>query len=610
MNAQQKRKPIHLLKALNIPAGAWQLFWFGRLTDSPNAKQTPFIRAYLARVELLEGQIVDRLPDVVHVDLPVSDLPALPLGTVFADRLIIPAMPLHPTATWEDITVDLTRQNLRLVERVALEPDGRRFLPRGRRTPVGDQEYEGLLLTAGDNANPHAFVFPCTTIFQFFWARSSKWAQLMVDGRFVDYNRYIFDARKSYLSSDGREARLWLRQWMLDDDAAFIATLAFDEYALGAGADIYRYLAQAPRETDRRCIRALPPYQGHIPLRVLQQPITTRHGPAMLIQCISNCGYTPSIKELKFDRDNDGRTIDEVAHGDQGDKLPINRPQFGGPPVTLLDQSATMTSDPHASQKGSIEISMAHLSDSLPGLSFISVEKLPQTDTQYVNQQEAVIRLQQWAEEISTLTDALSSGDLAPEGLIRGENHTDAFDSDDITPVRGDISELAHALLSGEHFEVLDGEAKWTAEPSLVVMPRQQGYYFPVPALVDGMALAWLYRDEEKLFRKRALCIRVTFTRERSGRSITRYLLDFEPRATGGTFRQTSILFFWNMENTALPGEARCIRNLVKAIAKKGQAGIPKEAMDGLEGRTRNHPPTGMTPHRFLKSMLEAVDRM
>ncbi len=331
----------------------------------------------------------------------------------------------------------------------------------------------------------------------------------------------------------------------------------------------------------------------------------------MLIQCISSCKYVPSIRELKFDRDNDGRTVDEVAHADPGEKLPMSRPQFGGPAVTLVDQAVELTNSPHSSQKSSIEISVEHLSDTFPGLDHIEVKKLPQVDTQYTNQQEALLRLQQWTREISTLRDALSSGDLAPEGLIRGENHTDSTDSDDITPVRGDISELAHALLSGDHFEILDREGiKWKAVPSLVAMPRQQGYYFSVPALVDGMALAWLYRDEAKLFRKRALCIRVTFSRGPSRRSITRYLLDFEPRTTGGMLRQTSILFFWSIDKTTIHDEDRVIRNLVKAIAKKGQAGISKEAMDGLEGRTRNHPPTGTPPDRFLISMLEAVDRM
>lgn len=64
------------------------------------------------------------------------------------------------------------------------------------------------------------------------------------------------------------------------------------------------------------------------------------------------------------------------------------------------------------------------------------------------------------------------------------------------------------------------------------------------------------------------------------------------------------------MENTPLWGEVRCVRELVKAIAKKGQAGISKEAMDGLEGYPRNHPPAKEITQRFLKAMLQATDIM
>lgn len=604
------KKPLFLLKALNLPKGAWQLFWFGRLVKSPNAKQTPFIRAYLAKVELLGGVISRRQSEVRHVELPVSDLAGLPLGTVFDDRLVIPSLPLHATATWTDIVVDFTRDNLRVVERMRLEDDGKRFLSAGPRMPADDMEYEGLLLAAGGNEQRCAYLFPCTTIFQFFWARSSKWAQLMVDGRFIDYNRYIFDARKSHLSGDGRSARLWLRQWIRDADAPFVATLAFDEYALGAGADIYRHLAQAPRETERRCLRALPPYQGHMKLRVLQQPVTTKEGSAMLIQCIANCSYTPSIQELKFDRDNDGRPVNDVAHGETEDKLPIERPQFGGPPESLIEPSIVLGNEPHSSQKETLEIEMAHLTDSFPGLRLIKTEKLPQTDTKYANQAEALIRLTAWTQEVSTLEDALSSSQLAPHALIRGEEHADEAEGDDITPVRGDISELAQALLTGERFDIQVEETTWVATPTLVVMPRQKGYFFRVPAKVDDVSLAWLYRDKMKLFRKRALCIRVTFTQIRSDRAVTRYLLDFEPRETAGQPRQTRILFFWNIVNTPLWEELRCVRELVKAIAKKGQAGISKEAMNGLEGYPRNHPPAKEITQRFLKAMFQAPDIM
>lgn len=617
-------KPMVLLKRLNVGAGAWQIFWYGKLTDQPSATRTPFIRAYLTQVELAEGRISRYLPAVTHVDLPISDITALPLGTVFDDQVVIPALPLHPASQWRSITVDFTRENLHVTTRVAAESDGHRFLSPGvrTRTTSTDSEYEGLLLAAGDADNPCAFLFPCAAIFQFFWARSSKWAQLMVDGRFVDYNRHIFDAKRSYINDDRSEASIWLRQRMIDDDARFIASLAFDEYALSAGADIYRHLAQAPRDAELRCLRALPPYQGSIQLWALVQPIITRHGPSTLVQAITRCHYTPSIKKLTFDRDNDGRTLDEMVQGIE--KIPMERQQFGGPVVSLLDSPAELANEPHTNNTGMVEIEVPQFSDMFPEFEDIKCEKLPQLETTYANTQDlAAALLSRWSGVVSSLEEASSSADLAHEALLRGRDHSNSLGDDDPMPVRGDIALLARSLLGGKAFKFSVGRENWTAKPQRVVMPSQVGEFFRVPDQVDDCAMAWLFRDKEKRYRKRALCIRVTFSPEpdetaSTALDFTRYFLDFEPRDTSGIPRQTSILFFWHVTNTPLENEVREVNKLVDAIAKKGQAGVSLSRMDDLAGCTRHHPPsvpggTYLSDDvivRFLQSLFSAEPRV
>lgn len=599
------RKQIVLRKSLPLPSGAWQLFWLGRLTASPRAKQTPFIRAYLARVELCNSRITAFHPEVRHVDLPISDLTALPLGTVFADTTVIPGLPLHPSSTWSDIWVDFTRENIRVTTRLAVEEDGQRFLRRGTRTPNDDTEYEGLLLEVGDSGDGHTYLFPCTTIFQFFWARSSKWAQLMVDGRFVDFNRYVFDARRSFINEGGSKALIWLRQWMLDDDARFIASLAFDPYALEVGTDIYKYLAQKSNQREARCVRALPPYQGTMRLRALLQPIVTKRGPAMLVQSITQCNYSSSIEFLQFDRDNDGRTIDEIAEGVK--KLSIERDAFGGPIQSLLDDDVALSDEPPSNQKGIIEIVSTPTDEMFPELAKMSIEKLSQDETSYKNEQErAKNRLSEWSNLVSSLEGALSSEQLAPEALIRAEDHSD---EDDPTPVRGDIYQLASTLLTGEPIEFKNNSETWTANVKLADMSRLIGNFFMVPKTVGGVPLAWLYRDKEKRYRKRALCIRVEFSSASSKHAVTRYLLDFEPRQSSGVPRQTRILLFWNDTNTPLDYEERCVRLLIGAIAQKGQAGLSAKEMNGLQGYPRNHPPAHEITRRFLQSMLLATNK-
>lgn len=49
-------KPV-LFKPLKLPSGAWQVCWYGCLTEVPQASQTPFITTYLSKVELADGLI-------------------------------------------------------------------------------------------------------------------------------------------------------------------------------------------------------------------------------------------------------------------------------------------------------------------------------------------------------------------------------------------------------------------------------------------------------------------------------------------------------------------------------------------------------------------------
>ena len=204
---------------------------------------------------------------------------------------------------------------------------------------------------------------------------------------------------------------------------------------------------------------------------------------------------------------------------------------------------------------------------------------------------------------------ALSSEQLAPEALIRAEDHTESLDEDDPTPVRGDIYQLASTLLTGQPLKFNIKSETWTAEATLAKMPRLISNFFMVPKTVGGVPLAWLYRDKEKRYRKRALCIRVDFSSVSVRHTLTRYLLDFEPRQSSGTLRQTRILLFWNDTNTPLDNEERAVRQLIGAIARKGQAGLSAVEMDGLQGYPRNHPPASEITKRFLQFMLIATNK-
>lgn len=601
-----KKNPKILLKRLDLPPGAWQIFWLGRLSDVPQATRTPFIKAYLCQVWLENGTIVRRSTIVKHVELPVSDLVVMPLGTVIDDTKILAGLPLSDRSLWKNITVDFTRQNLDVVLRKGngtVAP----LLGLGRKTLADDDEYEGLLVTAGEGGNPTAYVFPCLSIFHFFWARSSKWAQMMVDGRFVDYDRYIFDPRRSHLSGDGQNAMIWLRQWMLDDDAAFIASLAFDEYALKVGADIYLNMAQRGRGGQHRCIRALPPYQGKLQMKVLCQAIQTSCGEATLIQHISSCDYLPSIKQLDFDRDNDGRRLDDALAADKGERTPMHREHFGGSPSTLLAPMVELDDQPGSSKKESLEITLVPFDQRFPFFQEVQVTKLPQADLEYTNVEEAQMRLRKWADKVSTLIDASSSAEAAPQALIRAADYAEKAESDDITPVKGDMNSLAEGLLTPDFFLLVIDNIEWRATVSDVRMPSSRGHFFTTQPRAGSKHFPWLYRDKKRDVRKRALCLEVMFTNNKvSQLPIVRYLLDIEPRDGA---QQHSILLFWTRTGIPLSNAPFKVRDLIWSIAENKGPKIPKSEMQNLQGRLRDHPKA----HRlssFLMDLLKATDKM
>ena len=171
-----------------------------------------------------------------------------------SEGYVLEAEALNTRFTLDEIKIDFSRENIHVFSRLGLVDADQSLLREepvhlglGRNTAATDRRYDSLLLRVeGSNGSP-PYVFPCISIFQFFWAPTSKWAQLMVDGRFSDSEHYLFNQARSHLSADRTKAMLWLRQWMKDEDVPFLASIAFDNYAMDRGADIYRYLAQGSR---------------------------------------------------------------------------------------------------------------------------------------------------------------------------------------------------------------------------------------------------------------------------------------------------------------------------------------------------------------------------
>ena len=107
-------------KELSLPPGYWQIFSYGRLTELPTAKQAIWIRAYLRRVVLDDaGQVVDWTNEVEFRDVPVGELVAWDIGTIFdANTLrVLRPQPISNEAQVTDIRVAFTNDRCTLRRR-------------------------------------------------------------------------------------------------------------------------------------------------------------------------------------------------------------------------------------------------------------------------------------------------------------------------------------------------------------------------------------------------------------------------------------------------------------------------------------------------------------
>ena len=591
-----------------LAVGQWQLHWLGQVESVPQAVVTPFVFAYFHRVERLESGELRHHRQTKRVRMPITDTPVFPIGTIVSEGCIQEVEALDSAFKWDEVTIDFTRDNIEVFSRLVDQTDDAELLIEsqfqlrlGKKTAAEDRQYNSLLLKVGGPEDvPH--IFPCWTIFQFFWAPSSKWAQIMVDGRFLDPQHYLVNMDRSWMSRDDRQAMLWLRQWMKDDDVPYLAAIIFDDYAMERGADIYRALANGNRSRGPRFIRALPPFQGAMSMKVLRRKVDLVGSKVWLVQSIESCGYKLNLEEIKYDRDNDGRSLDDVLEGTDSDLLPMEREQlFPAVSESVLELSHL----PHRSSSNEADVDIGWMGARFPNLETIHTEKMPQIDTDYESLNRAQGRLAMWEREVSSLGDSDSAADRAPRAVLRAQKHLDSLRDDSQRPTLGNVALVAGALLgaSGDSLEI-DG-----ASHIVVVEPlfpgAQVGDFFLVPLEpAESRQPAWRFVDEEKSQRKRGLCLRISFQKVSDGTTTVRYLLDFEPRLRD----QKSILLFWRHDGQPLNEEWEALSAIVARVVRRESTVLPLEYSGELCSRNRRH--TSSDASSLLREIYLARDRL
>jgi hypothetical protein len=584
--------------------GICQLIWAPRLVSLPGPKENILLRTYFAPVQpaLSSDQQAKRLGASFFKDIPIGDAINIPIGTMFYD-----GMPIS-TAGIEDrdfsvntsiFSMDFSSTNIRLIERWAEvgeeNSQTRLLIPASPSSLPDDPHYNGTLLSVGSNGNPFAFLIPSFEVFRFFYAISSRMASVFLDSRFLEWARYVWNPNRSVIDPEKREARLWLRQWMLDQDAWFIASLAFDPEAIERGKDLYRAVA-----TDSgRMLRAVPPMQGEVRIKAKWVGIQNGTGQeSKIILHIISTDWQPPFTELKFDRDNDGRVIKKPEEQVKEKKPVIRRPRTRKPKQPFTNQEedeVTDLTDEPGDPAEEEYVQIAEVNERFDWLSQANIEKLPQVETQFSGKKAIEEQEKRWRNELSTLDGTssaatvrsveLTSEDLdlldAAESQNGERDELDEVDAD-LTPPSDELLKIARALaninfdrtLKNVNVEFL---SLW-GEP----LPIETFSFFRLPKTLQGEEYGWLYKTRSKRPRL-ALAAEITCRTENVGSDYeVRYVMDFEPNPNA-----SSIVILAREDGQAI--ESSHLRRLIRGFAQTRSVKHDRSRIKGLQIGHRKH---------------------
>jgi hypothetical protein len=586
-----------------------QLTYVGRLLSVPGPKENIVFRAYFRKVmPPINGAPIKRIGKAFARDIPLGDIIDIPIGTLFYKGTPLPNLPKQEDAfavTRGHLSFDLSKKNLRFVSRWDCITPGKLLIPCTLGALPEDPYYDGTFLCIGANDNPYAYLIPSYEVFRFFYAVSSRMAQVFLDSRFLEWERYIWDPKRSAINTDIKEARLWLRQWMLDQDAWFIASLAFDPIAVERAMDLYRSIAI----DQSRLLRAVPPM--HEWTNVQASWIHIKNGAGghsrLLFRLVST-DWSPLFNRLKFDRDNDGRSL----KADEGTEKPvIDRPSLAiaAKPLDHNVEDPIDLTDIPPNQELPIEtIAIEEVNNRFDWLENTSIEKLPQLETEYEGERYRAKLVERWVEEMSTFHGTTSAEAIQSVVLTAADRHLIAS-----VESKGDELESSNAPLQTPNNDILEiarGLAnireKTSARVEFLVLwgteiPVEHFCLFKLPSKIKDEAYRWLYRahSDRTRYALAAKIIRQIDIHDGQSYYETRYLLDFEPKQ-----RKSSIVILWTDSGRSLSNED--LKHVIRGFAQAKSVKVNKTNMWDLRLGHRKH----MIPEEEIQNGIGFLNRI
>ncbi len=565
-------------RKLELPSGHWQLFSFGRLSEEAVVKSAIWVWAYFRRVLVDEaGQVTNWLDEVVSDRLPVAEMVIFEVGSVFHSDSGRATRGQHISKDIEnrEVQVEFTDANCELLRR-HMKAESGEFLFKNSRFQASGESNAFLLSAKCTSGMP--LLIPCTTVLQTFWGRSSQLMHMLLDSRFLDFDRYVINTEKTFLNREKQEAMVWLRQWSRDEDVNFLATIAFDPVAIQRGKDIslrLHAITSEFRHSPKRCIAALPPYTSKMTLNVTGRPIHSESGDYFYVQQILKSSYKPPFNSVKHDRDNDGRQIRK----NNGELVPIEKikhreSQFKIP-LSEGESNFELVSDPPSKGETLTPVRLGTFDATFPEIANLKIDKLPQLETEYKGNQvelEKAVDIR-WSKLLSTLPNSSISSSEAAKTVLTSANLVQESHEDLLThSVKKYLDKLVSAYEEFDASQVKEehgGEALARSDGldriCLKVLPKFPwkaspicggNLLFTLPYEVEDLPISWLYSDPDRLIRKRAICLEVHMISRASVE--VGYILDIEGRYSKsrddpdalGKFKSTPIFYIWRKRSS------------------------------------------------------------
>ncbi len=407
--------------------GRWKFQWAATFAPKLQYPKVPHLVGFFRRVADSSGarnlSMQPRADEVLKAHVPITKLPILPLGTVlevspenvhgdtgFGPSTIMGLQPSHDTHSEKLLCFDAS--NLEIVSRVT----GLQSLPGYKNSKLHldllppelatDTDYDGYFV----RFKRENVLIPCYEIFRAFYARDSKFVQWYFNDRFDQPSRFLYNPVRCAFDKQSGAAMVWLRQWVEDRHARFIAHFAFSEGAMSAARTIKSHYMFDGKDKRSRLV-ARPHFDGNWRIKYRQVRTANENDELIVIRQITSCDWIPKFSKLTWDRDNDARQPESQERG-HDDKEVLNRqpkrqPQI--PPETKgFDEVDGTAAESFGADRNAVEqhLFTEDLQDVFVQFNSVAAAKLPQEETRYRTGEIASQRARQaqFDSKMSTLT--------------------------------------------------------------------------------------------------------------------------------------------------------------------------------------------------------------